>query len=114
MSHASGAVRFVSDGAVLFYEYNGTADRCVPKLWRTLEEVWHKDNWRSDDGGEACQCGNSEPVILHTNYGNSFGWPGTACRECMRIASGFEPFDEGTERFAGDADWTKTIYKVKD
>jgi hypothetical protein len=39
MSHSSGTVTF-KDGLVLHFEYNGTTDICIPKLYETFEEMW--------------------------------------------------------------------------
>lgn len=91
MSHAVGAVKF-ADGEILFYEYNGTSDVAIPQLWPTTQEV--DDNWRSGEWRN-CQCAPvavHEPVSIMTTYGGGFYWNGRACRQCMSIVDGFQPF----------------------
>lgn len=96
MSHSSGFVVF-SDREVLFYEYNGTSDVCMPRLRRTHGEV--SDNWRKDQGDawDGCKCqglSKAEPCIIHSSYGFGFGWVGKACRACMVITERLSPFDD--------------------
>lgn len=43
MSHANGEVIF-NDGSIKHFEYNGTSDICIPKLYDTYDEM--TDNWR--------------------------------------------------------------------
>lgn len=105
MSHATGAVQFI-DGAVLFYEYNGTSDVVCTSLKRTLGEVGR--DWRSPANDAKCTCGNdSEEVELMTFYAQGFHWGGRACRTCMAITKGIDPddmgYDNGTPQWALDA-----------
>lgn len=98
MSHANGAVRF-ADGAIMFFEYSGTGDYCVPALWTTYEEM--HANWRSEDPAvyaRACVCevGVWEPVSLMCDYADGHYWPGLACRKCMVITKG-DHRDDNTE-----------------
>lgn len=102
MSHAIGAVRF-DDGAILFYEYNGTGDWVVPNLYTTSEAV--HEHWRDHPNVPACPH-DGEPVEILSTYGGGFRWLGRACRECMRITAGFDAFDDEACRVDGYPDWT--------
>lgn len=90
MSHASGAVKFV-DGTILYFEYNGTTDVCIPPLWATQEEV--EEHWRAEDARWDCICevGVWEEVEIFTTYGGGFYWRGRACRGCNTIVDGLRP-----------------------
>jgi len=85
MSHAIGAVRF-EDGKILYYEYNGTTDVVIDKLYETQDEVL--ENWRKYPDAN-CGCGNDEPVRIMSTYGDGFAWDGRACRNCYAITDGF-------------------------
>jgi len=84
MSHSSGYVLF-KDNLKLFYEYNGTVDIVLPKLWNTMKEV--DIHWREyDPFDRKCICGKEpEPVQIYTSYGGGYYFEGTACRTCMLI-----------------------------
>ncbi|UYZ39074.1 hypothetical protein OD350_28800 (plasmid) [Clostridium beijerinckii] len=43
MSHGNGQVKF-GDGNIKYFEYDGNADICRPKLYDTFDEII--DNWR--------------------------------------------------------------------
>lgn len=107
MSHAHAQCRF-PDGLILHFEYNGTGDFCTTALRRTEVEV--SEHWRADNEAE-CRCGQpSEPVELTTIYGRGFRWHGKACRGCMAIVGGRDPYpddDEAGEAVDGVADWWK-------
>lgn len=92
MSHAYGQVRF-TDGLILHFEYNGTADFCIPSLRDTAKEV--SDHWRKDDGPTACTCGKEpEAVVIANDYGGGGWWYGGACRTCRVIVHGLmSPWD---------------------
>lgn len=88
MSHAIGMVRF-NDGAIIWFEYNGSCDYSIPKLYNTLEEM--KGNWRKWKW-ENHECEHmSEPIQIFTNYGYGFFWNAAACRKCGMILDGQEP-----------------------
>jgi hypothetical protein len=83
MSHSIGAVKF-NDGTIYFFEYNGTVDVCLPKLYRTREEVY--DNWRNQKWEHHDNiCNKSENAIMASTYGGGFGWNIVACKEHMLI-----------------------------
>jgi len=84
MSHSAGRVRF-SDGLILHFEYNGTADIVIPALWNTPVEV--TDHWRNQPLRK-CTCGNDELVEVAEAYGGGEYWPGRACRKCMCVVEG--------------------------
>jgi hypothetical protein len=88
MSHANGQIRFMSDGKIFHFEYNGTVDTCIPILYTTFDEM-HR-NWRRTDlKNEDYYCMNKdhkwEDVEIATSYGRGFYWKGKACRECKLI-----------------------------
>lgn len=104
MSHANGEVRF-NDGNIKHFEYNGTSDICIPKLYDNYEEM--KDNWRKYKK-ENCSCKHAEePVDIYTDYGGGFSWKGKACRKCMMITKGNNPFDEDIIKNDGIPDWAE-------
>lgn len=89
MSHAYGQVKF-EDGTILHFEYNGTVDVAMTQLFDSREGV--KEHWRESLRYVECNCGNDEPVELATDYGSGKSWNGRACRHCMAITGGFEPY----------------------
>ena len=107
MSHSYGKVR-CEDGTIFHIEYNGTADVCLPNLYKTEDEVevnWRKQEWK----GCSCKPITLEPVELVTTYGGGWHWPAFICRKCMVITDRFTPFDEsGQEDYRpidGLPDW---------
>jgi hypothetical protein len=98
MSHSSGKVYF-NDGAVLWFEYNGTADIVQPHLYKTIEEL--QAHWRREDWAE-CTCGRPpEPVIIEWHYGDGMHVPGYACRKCMVITGPLDPWETNYEDLVG-------------
>jgi hypothetical protein len=71
MSHAEG--RFFLNGKEYFYEYNGTVDMALPRIYENRDEM-HK-NWRNDNWRE-CHCEEKkyEKVMLETSYGAENGF----------------------------------------
>lgn len=104
MSSALGQCRF-PDGLVMYFEYSGTADVCVPALKDAADDI--RRNWRSLEWPPECQCESSEIVELASDYGCGFRWPGKACRKCRRITDGIEPYPEFgyVPRIDGHPDW---------
>lgn len=98
MSHASGKVKFISDGTEFWFEYDGTADIAMPKLFVDNETLC--DNWRTDEWPK-CTCGNDEEVEITSHYGNGRTWDGKACRRCMCITEGFDPYKEPDDYLVG-------------
>ena len=97
MSHCIGAVRFDSDGLVLWCEYNGATGVTLPRLWPTAQEVW--DHWREPATNDMiCSCEKDEPVeIAHTCRTGGW-WKGRACRRCRVITTNLAPRDYGDEQ----------------
>lgn len=89
MSHSSGAVRFPC-GKILFFEYNGTVDVCLPHLYETREELGA--NWRRRDW-KFCKdrSHQHERVEIVSTYGGGFEWVGGACRTCMVLTDNLSP-----------------------
>jgi len=108
MSHATGLVKF-NDGLIMWYEYDGTSDICLSRLYHTKEEL--SANWRTVDGQRFCSCGKDEPVGIYADYGVGSYWSGRACRFCHAITDGIMPFDENLNDLPGYADgvpaWVK-------
>lgn len=88
MSHAIGAVRF-SDGKIMFYEFNGTADIAEENLYATAKQL--SNHWRNH-GKRECKCEKSEAVRIMDTYGSGKHWNGAACRKCKVITDGFFPY----------------------
>lgn len=95
MSHSYGEI--IKNGKTVgYYEYNGTSDIVLPKIWKTHEEV--SEHWREDNPfSRKCDCGKDEPVQIYSSYGNGFWWKGRACLTCMVVTEGINPYDEEIE-----------------
>ena len=108
MSHAYGFARIPS-GRVLFFEYDGTADICIPKLYATCEEVYKF--WRKGEADTWADCPHysTVPVDIATDYGYGYGWKGTACLECPRLLTGLNPYDGEIEW-----DWSRSSSRDRD
>ncbi len=107
MSHSYGAVRF-DDGTIYHFEYNGTVDVCLPRLWKTIEEV--TNHWREHIWPEhPSDCNKIEDVIMATTYGGGFGWKVQACKEHMLIVDGHSheglAEEEYSSQYDGLPDW---------
>lgn len=91
MSDAFGHV--VKDGKIVaYFEYAGTADVVIPDLYDSYDELqahWRKEEWKK------CNCGKEpEEVLLYSDYGGGFYWPGKVCLPCHAIVDGFFPFGD--------------------
>jgi hypothetical protein len=90
MSH-SEAKAYFKDGTTFYFEYNGTSDIACNSLKETIEEV--RRDWRTDGAYTNCQCRcESEDVEFFASYGNGIYWHGEACRKCMIITKGLDPY----------------------
>lgn len=106
MSHAYGKCRF-ADGTVLHFEYDGTSDMCISRLWDTEEEVGeHWRTWETRD----CKCGKYEDVEMAVDYGSGKIATGRACKHCRAVT--FDPFpldlryyDDESNRLGGYGGW---------
>lgn len=108
MSSAYGVVRFKSDGKLLFYLYDGTSDICVPTLCENMDDIWKDNGWLR------CKCEHDEPVEIFSDYGGGFYWEGKACRHCMCITKGLEPWsneDEIVDITHEQPKWLKEIWE---
>ena len=102
MSHAGGMVHF-EDGAIFHFEYNGTSDVCLPKLWETRDEM--QEHWREDNYWKECSCDNlPKPVEIYTEYGSGLWWKGKACQTC-RVIITCEPL--GEDWYGGSPTWAQ-------
>lgn len=82
MSHANGAVKFKSDGLIMFFVYDGITDTNISTLYDTKEDLY--ENWRKSKISK-CTCGKSEDVELMNDYGDGIFCQGKACRYCHAI-----------------------------
>ena len=90
MSHSWGAVRF-PDGALYYFDYNGSVDLCVPVLVASIEDVHFRNmGWRNC----ACPMPHHQPVEIYSDYGGGSYWPGTACRYCFTLIGPLTPSGE--------------------
>lgn len=101
MSHSYGEIWSLAGNLLAYFEYNGTVDVCQSRLFNTREEVWA--NWRGKDFHRVCSCGQSQPVLIYSEYGGGFYWEGKACLQCMAITdrltpSSEDPNDEYTDK----------------
>jgi hypothetical protein len=107
MSHETGQVRF-QDGTIRFFEYNGTVDIPMPKLWETEDEV--QDHWREERAFDRkCNCGHPpEDVEACTDYGTGLYWKAQACKPCGVIFDNSDPYEKyGKHKIYGIPQWVK-------
>lgn len=92
MSHAGGKVKF-KDNTIMHFEYNGTSDVVIPKMYHTKEEVIA--NWRNHEYDDMYKCAHIEEdvEIAHT-YGHGSTMSGRACRKCNCITFDYENYLE--------------------
>ncbi len=100
MSHAIGAIKF-QDGAVRFYEYNGTSDLVIGRHYATTEEV--HNNWRNHTEPK-CQHNKEEDVSIYADYASGIYMKGKACKCCGSLTGERDEYgaveDFPTERWA--------------
>jgi hypothetical protein len=90
MSHATGKVFTDTDTPIAYFDYDGTCDFAVRKLYLTSDEMWEHVREEPDS---QCSCGNPPiEVILETDYGNGIEWYSTACLNCMTITGEVDPY----------------------
>lgn len=112
MSSAGAAVRF-EDGSVRFCIYHGTSDTLHPRLFVSLAEAWAAlRNPDIDSYPEAI--GEPEPVIIYSDYGGGWTWPGTATRDVVIGPCNF--YDDDSDeawnaRVDGTPDWYSQAVK---
>lgn len=134
MSHSNGEVRF-NDGSIKHFEYNGTSDICIPKLYDTYDEMidnyrtyntlakennidYNKTPWYKrillkykGDNKKINMCNHNEELVeIYTNYGGGFYWNGTACRNCNMLLKGTEPFADDNVYTNGIPEWAEKSY----
>ena len=94
MSHAQGEV-YKPDGTLVgYYEYNGTSDVACPKIVKTAQEL--QAGWRNSNlEWIKCSCGKPPAdVVIYSDYGDGFYWPGKACEECKCLIEPLMPYDD--------------------
>lgn len=106
MSNSNGEVRF-NDGSIKHFEYDGNSDICIPKLYDTYDEMI--DNWRKYNYKENNCEHIEEPVEIYTSY-DAIYWNGTACRKCMMIIKGEEPYEDDIDYTDGIPKWAEKSY----
>jgi hypothetical protein len=90
MSDTLAAVRFKSDGLIVFTVYYGVGDNLDRKLHKNIFAAFEFDDL---DWGEPKK---PQPVEIFSTYGEGFHWEGTACRETMQMVDGISPpFNDG-------------------
>jgi hypothetical protein len=95
MSNTGGAVRF-GDGAIMYFEYQGSSDTAEYHLYPTVDEL--HANWRHHVWTPNCKyAGNGacaeEPIEMLALYGGGTHWKGSACRKCRQLIEGIVPAD---------------------
>lgn len=92
MSHSNGQVKF-KDGTVMHFEYDGTSDIVIPKMYLTNEEL--VANWRNHDYDNMYDCEHKEEEVEITyTYGSGATMTGRACRKCSCITFDYEYYLE--------------------
>lgn len=95
MSHSSGEV-WVNGSRLGWFEYNGTADLVMPRIFLTQDELC--DNWRNDHAqpwGEKCGCDKTAAIVV-SHYGSVNAWEAEVCVPCMRICGPLNPYEDET------------------
>ena len=85
MSHSPGQVLDVIGEIVGHFEYNGTVDVAMPKIFATEDEC--SAAWRQEQPAP-CACRGVEEVTL---VSGGFTWDGRACLEHGCIVDGTSP-----------------------
>lgn len=93
MSNSPGEV-WHREKLVGHYKYNGSSDVACTRIFKTFDELW--ENWGSLKVSDAqCTCGQPpQDVILYSDYGGGFHWPGKACLKCETIIGPRMPYEE--------------------
>lgn len=95
MDFPTGPVKVTfSNGDIFWAEFYSAYDVCVPTLYKTFEEM---NNNSGNHILRKCNCGSrQEEVTLYTPVDDGFlgNWDGEACRKCMCITKGYEPYEK--------------------
>ena len=101
------AVRF-HDGAIARGVFNSTCDLvCVGLRWDRFPTRLEARRYMDEDKCRRARH-SGEPVEFSMYKDGT--WRGTACRECMIVLDGFDPFDDpvtSATRSRGDPPWAK-------
>lgn len=114
MSRASAAVRF-PDGTVKFGIYNGTCDVMQPGLFDNPKDPWDAFYAKGKFEGQPGACwpaevvGEPEDVVIYSDYGGGFYWPGRATRNRIIGPLDWDGWD-GTDR-EGEPKWAREAFK---
>lgn len=81
MSHAQGVV-LLADRVLGYFEYNGTVDVAMHKIYKTENEL--SENWRKTQPSCSCVDGLTDVVLKVDSY-DDFSWPAKACLEHLNI-----------------------------
>lgn len=85
MSHSPGRVIDGRGDVVGHFEYNGTVDVALPKIFATVADL--EAGWRQEQP-RPCDCVGSSVTLTS----ESFEWDGRACLVHGFIVSGHGPF----------------------
>jgi hypothetical protein len=110
MSRATALVRF-PDGTVRCTLYNGTVDMLFPALRDTIADAWdrnHPDRGNGFDPDPADGFEEEFAVVIATDYGSGFYWPGRATRSL--VIGPLEPWDHYDTMIRGKPDWWADAY----
>ena len=106
----SGGVIIFKDDTLAFTWYQNTSDIMHNVLttdhnfWRTPEET--------KEYNEACHC-KGEKVTVWTDYGGGFYWQGNACKKCMMLKEGVNPYTEEADIYSINGRFIKHIPRIK-
>jgi hypothetical protein len=104
MSSVTGEVIRDKQIIIGYFDYCGTTDVAMPKIFKTAGEVVHRkrDQELSKSEWEKCECGPDVhiDVLLYVDYGGGFHWPAKICLRRNVIIDGHRPYiDEDVEGF---------------
>lgn len=118
MSRDVGMCRF-ENGEVLYFVYDGTVDRCDPRLSASMDQahaVNTADRSRGFPRPTPDAVASAEPVHLVTFYGKGSHWRGTASRASAMLVEGRDPYacptdEDGhrTMRAQGIPEWAAVL-----
>lgn len=107
MSTAAAAVRFVSDGLVMWGTFQATAMVLHP----ALHPYWDDKECRANPWVR-CNCGRAEDVEVWVCYGGEFYYSAKACRHCKAVTTNLDYEDVRDEKHGCPA-WVPNPWPLK-
>jgi hypothetical protein len=100
MSRATGEV-YKAGHIIGYWLYDGTVDSAArPEIVSSVDEVWGQlyEMYKQQAFQPWPRCAHDASthvdVLLYSDYGGGFHWPGKICEACRLITSGWAPSDD--------------------